>query len=206
MSWNLKSPQKHLISRTGQKNPILYCVFTYTVLVYYLRPIIKKAIITYTGLSNSEKYVNLCTQYFVRACFAHITVSMKRGMVAISLKHCWGVMEATWSANWFAWYDFVLLNQPTCLTWPHRESMGYCQEEDEWHPTQQNRQAEGNYQRNTGFYNTSAVPQADRLHATPHWCSNYQSLVEVCTLRKSMYWLTIKGHSQVKKCGNHCVR
>ena len=27
-------------------------------------------------------------------------------------------------------------------------------------------------QSHLGFHNTSTVPQADRLHATPHWCSN----------------------------------
>ncbi len=56
------------------------------------------------------------------------------------------------------------------LSWPepHRESMEYCQEEDERHQTQQNRW----YQSNLGFHYTWAVPQADRLHATPHWCSN----------------------------------
>ncbi len=33
-------------------------------------------------------------------------------------------------------------------------------------------QAEGRYQSNLGFHYTWAVPQADCLHATPHWCSN----------------------------------
>ncbi len=40
------------------------------------------------------------------------------------------------------------------------------------HQTQQCRWPEGRYQSNLGFYYTSAVPQADCLHATPHWCSN----------------------------------
>ncbi len=31
---------------------------------------------------------------------------------------------------------------------------------------------EGRYQSNLGFHYTWAVPQADCLHATPHWCSN----------------------------------
>ncbi len=55
---------------------------------------------------------------------------------------------------------------------PHKESMGYCQEEDERHQTQQCRWAEGHCQRNLGFHTTSAVPQTDHLHATPHWGSN----------------------------------
>ncbi len=60
------------------------------------------------------------------------------------------------------------------LAWPepHRESMGYCQEEDERHQTQQCRWAEGHFQRNLGFHTTSAVPQTDHLNATPNWGSN----------------------------------
>ncbi len=60
------------------------------------------------------------------------------------------------------------------LTWPepHRESMGYCQEEDERHQTQQCRWPEGRHQSNLGFHTTSAVPQIDHLHATPNWGSN----------------------------------
>ncbi len=60
------------------------------------------------------------------------------------------------------------------LAWPepHRESMGYCQEEDERHQTQQCRWAEGHCQRNLGFHTTSAVPQTDHLHATPNWGSD----------------------------------
>ncbi len=38
--------------------------------------------------------------------------------------------------------------------------------------TQQCRRAEGHYQSNLGSHNTWAVPQTDRLHATPHCCSN----------------------------------
>ncbi len=50
--------------------------------------------------------------------------------------------------------------------------MGYCQEEDKEHPTKQYRRAEGRYQSNLDFNNALAVPQADRLHATPQWSSN----------------------------------
>ncbi len=76
--------------------------------------------------------------------------------------------------SWFN--DHVLLCWlASKLTWPepHRESMGYCQEEDERHQTQQCRWPEGSYQSNLGFYYTRAVSQADCLHATPHWCSNW---------------------------------
>ncbi len=54
----------------------------------------------------------------------------------------------------------------------HRESMGYCQEEDEKQETKKCRWAEGHCQRNLGFHTTSAVPQTDHLHATPNWGSN----------------------------------
>ncbi len=101
-----------------------------------------------------------------------------------------------WQALWRCWFHFPaglgtcphcqryqkLVQWPWCycawlaskLAWPepHRESMGYCQEEDERHQTQQCRWAEGRYQRNLGFHTTSAVPQTDHLHATPNWGSN----------------------------------
>ncbi len=101
-----------------------------------------------------------------------------------------------WQALWRCWFHFPaglgtcphcqryqkLVQWPWCycawlaskLAWPepHRESMGYCQEEDERHQTQQCRWAEGHWQRNLGFHTTSAVPQTDHLHATPNWGSN----------------------------------
>ncbi len=40
------------------------------------------------------------------------------------------------------------------------------------HQNQQCRWPEGHYQSNLGFPYTWAVPQADCLHAMPHWCSN----------------------------------
>ncbi len=91
-----------------------------------------------------------------------------------------------WQALWRCWFHFPaglgtcphcqryqkLVQWPWCwcawlaskLTWPepHRESMGYCQEEDERHQTQQCRWPEGRYQSNLGFHTTSAVPQTDQ--------------------------------------------
>ncbi len=65
-----------------------------------------------------------------------------------------------------------LNDQQTPQTLPHRESMGYCQEENEKQETKKCRWAEGRCQRNLGFHTTSAVPQTDHLHATPNWGSN----------------------------------
>ncbi len=89
-----------------------------------------------------------------------------------------------WQALWRCWFHFPagigtcphcqryqkLVQWPWCycawlankLAWPepHRESMGYCQEEDERHQTQQCRWPEGRYQSNLGFHYTWAVPQA----------------------------------------------
>ncbi len=97
-----------------------------------------------------------------------------------------------WQALWRCWFNFPaglgacphyqryqkLVQWPwfycawlaSKLAWPepHRE---YCQEDDEGHQTQQCRPG-GRYQSNLGFHNTWAVPQADCLHATPHWRSN----------------------------------
>ncbi len=65
------------------------------------------------------------------------------------------------------------------LDWPAnspnlnpRESMRYCQEENEKQETNKCRWAEGRCQRNLGFHTTSAVPQTDHLHASPNWGSN----------------------------------
>ncbi len=101
-----------------------------------------------------------------------------------------------WQALWRCWFHFPagfgicphcqmyqkLVQWPWCycawldskLAWPepHRESMEYCQEEDERHQTQQSRWPEDRYQSNLSFHYTWTVPQADWLHATQHWCSN----------------------------------
>ncbi len=89
-----------------------------------------------------------------------------------------------WQALWRCWFHFPaglgtcphcqryqkLVQWPWCycawltskLAWPepHRESMGYCQEEDERHQTQQCRWPEGHCQRNLGFH-------------TPQQCHNW---------------------------------
>ncbi len=72
----------------------------------------------------------------------------------------WPWCYCAWLASKLAWPE------------PYRESMAYCQEEDERHQTQQCRWAEGLYQRNLGFHTTSEVPQTDHLHVTPNWGSN----------------------------------
>ncbi len=64
---------------------------------------------------------------------------------------CWPWYYCAWLASQHAWPE------------PHMESMGYFQEKDEKQSIQQSRRAEG-------LNSASAVPQADRFHATPHWC------------------------------------
>ncbi len=61
----------------------------------------------------------------------------------------------------WAWCCCAWLAIKLALPKPHRESMGYCHEEDERHQTQQCRWTEGRYQSNLGLYCTWAVPQAD---------------------------------------------
>ncbi len=125
-------------------------------------------------------------------CFLKSTVNAAIYQEIFSALHA----SFCWQALWRCWFHFPaglgtcphcqryrkLVQWPWCycawlvskLAWPepHRESMGYCQEEDERHQTQQCRWPEGHYQRNLGFHTTSAVPQTDHLHATPNWGSN----------------------------------
>ncbi len=68
-----------------------------------------------------------------------------------------------WPWRWCAWLASKLTRPE-----PYRESMGYCQEENEKQETKTLRWAEGHCQRNLGFHTTSAVPQTDHLHATPN--------------------------------------
>ncbi len=73
----------------------------------------------------------ICTQYLAGAPFSLITVSIRRGMEVISLRHCWGGMEAqvsltvTFSSSAF----FGLLFLIFLLTIPHRFSMGFRSDE-----------------------------------------------------------------------------
>ncbi len=98
-----------------------------------------------------------------------------------ALWRCWFHFQETWhlptakvTKSWLNDHGVYCAWLASKLAWPepHRESMGYCQEEDERHQTQQCRWAEGHCQRNLGFHTTSAVPQTDHLHATPNWGSN----------------------------------
>ncbi len=59
-------------------------------------------------------------------------------------------------------------NSPDLNPIENRESMGYCQEENEKQETKKCRWAEGHCQRELGSHTTSAVPETDHLHATPN--------------------------------------
>ncbi len=54
-------------------------------------------------MSSSLKYVNLFTQYLVRAPLTQTPASVRCGMEAISLWHCWGTIES--SARLDCWID-----------------------------------------------------------------------------------------------------
>ena len=55
---------------------------------------IKKTRIVHRTISDLWKVeACICTQHLVWVPFAAITASMRRGMEAISLWHCWGVMD-----------------------------------------------------------------------------------------------------------------
>ncbi len=80
---------------------------------------------------------------------------------ADKLYRCWFYFPAGLGTCLHCQIYQTLVQWPWCycawlaskLTWPelHRESTGYCQEEDERHQTQQCRCPEGRYQSNLGF-------------------------------------------------------
>ncbi len=72
-----------------------------------------------------------------------------------------------WPWCWCAWLASKLTRPE-----PRRESIGYCQKENEKQEAKKYRWAEGHCQRNLGFHTTSAVPHTDHLHATPNRGSN----------------------------------
>ncbi len=88
------------------------------ILEYFLRSI-KKGFAKQKSLS-SLKYVHLCTQYLVRAPLAQMTASVRCGMEAISLWHCWGTIEH--SARLYCWIDCFL---SFLLKRSHRFHMGF---------------------------------------------------------------------------------
>ncbi len=69
-----------------------------------------------------------------------------------------------------------LIGQQTRLTWTPENL-------DERHQTQQCRWPEGLLSKQPGLHYTWAVPRADCLHATPHWCSNS------CKRSPTKYWV-----------------
>lgn len=69
----------------------------------------------------SKKYVYLYSQYLVDAPLPQITASVRRGMQAISLCYCWGVIEAAFSSSIFLDRYFLIF----LLTTPHRFPMGF---------------------------------------------------------------------------------
>ncbi len=111
-------------------------------------------------------------KFWSTSCFLLLTSFLKM-LISFSSRictcpHCQKHQKLVkWSWCWCAWLASKLTRPE-----PHRESMGYCQEENEKEETKKCRWAEGHCQRNLGFHTTSAVPQTDHLHATPNWGSN----------------------------------
>ncbi len=99
---------------------------------------------------------------FLKLCWFHVPAGFG------TCPHCQKHQKLVkWPWCWCAWLASKLTRPE-----PHRESVGYCQEENEKQETKKCRWAEGHCQRNLGFYTTSAVPQTDHTHATLNWDSN----------------------------------
>ncbi len=85
-------------------------------------------------------HVSFCWQALWR-CWIHFPVGLG------TCPHCQRSQKLVqWPWCYCAW-----LARKLTLPEPHRESMGYCEEEDERHQTQQCRWPEGRYQSNLGF-------------------------------------------------------
>ncbi len=78
------------------------------------------------------------------------------------------------TSTWFKDHGIPVLNWPANSPDlnPIENLWGIVKRKMRYARPQQCRRAEGHYQSNLGSHNTWAVPQTDRLHATPHWCSN----------------------------------
>ncbi len=76
------------------------------------------------------------------------------------------------TSTWFKDHGIPVLNWPANSSDlnPIENLWGIVKEEDAICQTQQCRRAEGHYQSTLGSHNTWAVPQTDRLHATPQCC------------------------------------
>ncbi len=106
-------------------------------------------------------------KFWSTSCFLLLT-SFLRCWFHFPCPHCQKHQKLVkWPWCWCAWLASKLTRPE-----PHRESIGYCQEENEKQETKKCRWAEGHCQRNLGFHTTSAVPQTDHLHATLNWDSN----------------------------------
>ncbi len=74
--------------------------------------------------------------------------------------------SAKTTSKWFAHHDITVLDwQPTCLTWTPYGIYGIFSRE-RWETV------DPTIQMSWRLNSVSAVPHADRFHATPHWCWN----------------------------------
>ncbi len=127
-----------------------------------------------TSLHPFTKKVWSTSYFHLLTSFLKMLISFPAGFG--TCLHCQKHQKLVkWPWCWCAWLT-IKCTIPELL----RESMGYCQEENEKQETKKCRWAdelmswwaEGQCQRNLVFHTASAVPQTDHLHATPYWGSN----------------------------------
>ena len=124
-------------------------------------------VLVHCVLSSPESMQPSTRRFKSTSCF-HLLTSFMEMLISFSSRIWHLPTVPKWLVTGFLPMVLLcLIGQPTGLIWSDLLSRG-----NEIHQNQQYRRAVGHHQSKPGFHNTSAVPQADCLPVTPHWCSH----------------------------------
>ncbi len=112
---------------------------------------------------SSPKSMQPSTRRFGSTLCFHLLTSFMEMLSSFSSRTLAPAHSAKTTSKWFADNDMCLIGQPTCLTWTPYGIYGIFSRE-RWETV------DPTIQTSWRLNSASAVPQADRFHATPHWC------------------------------------